>query len=1262
MTTPTLGTILYGNCAVVPGFDAATTGVGNFAVASRALIGSVTAADNYTGGVAALKVLGGVSIEKNLMIADNLQAQGDGLIEGTFDVTGSSTFRGDVTFNSVTETEGPFGPAAFSVRGGAGIGKHIDVGFGGRFNQTPFAYAPADGQFLLVGASLFTDDATAAGATVPTWSAARIEAPALATANGAVTYGDASSFSIFGAPAGTGDAAITESYAVRVHSGRFYTSDTTDSTDVGIGSIITDGGLSVRGATYQNGVLHVVNETDSVDGDGGAIVVSGAVNIAKELKLGTGIQSNLNQPIRTLAGATDLNNFIFQNDRGLDVASVGIGNSASENADYLGNYFVQAANSIILNGGNNAAGHQVTVTPEGRVLFHGPGADGTLRISPLAAGDEASIAFSTTDAYDAASATPGDYWLAGKNAFAEGSQNFAIGTNVFGTVIRFGADGVTHLPYVLDSATPTDGSLTLAGGAGIGKHANIGFGLQVNQTAFAFAPQQGQFLLVGDSVYTDDATAGGATVAQWSAASIEASALTAANGGVTYTDASALRIEGIPAATGGLALTESYAVRINTGRFYSSDTTDSTAVGIGSIITDGGLSVRGATYQNGVLHVVNTTDSVAGAGGAIVVSGAVNIAKELKLGTGIQSNLNEPIRTLAAATEYNNFLLQDDLGANIVNFGIGNSASANADYLGNYYVQAANSIILNGGDDATGHQVTVTPEGRVLFHGPGADGTLRISPLAAGAEASIGFYTDDGYNAASATIGDYWIAGKNAWAVGTQNFSIGTNGTGNVLQLDADGVVRIPLTRNSTGPTDGALVVSGGAGFVHDVSIGGNFRVVAGTSDFAGVVTITDPTDSVNDSGVGALVVHGGIATQSSMTVAEDLYVKGATTLTGLITGETDLQINRDANISRNLTVGGAVNIVGDTVITGLLTIGTGDAQQINTVGLTIEDNFLLLNSAPAGVADAGSGIKRFQTANDAAAGDVVRDQPLLTGTAAAGATATTIVLGPEASTTDDAYTGNWILITDGTGANQVRRIATYAGATRTATLVTTADQDANGYAIIEGMDWTTVPDAASRYSLYNTQYINTYWSEADQEYVFGASGVDPTSVTHVDRDDTITVHVGDLIVDRTARVDTIVEKNPDSGVDVETVHFQDGHVTGVLSVNGSLPIRMDPVYLIDNAPSNPQIPGSTNYGSYMVLVDDASHNGAAATFFLSGTTGRGGSVTRLSSVTGPNEETLGITWMTGDVPRLVFVDMPVGGTGATITYNVKVISTLAVA
>jgi hypothetical protein len=717
---------------------------------------------------------------------------------------------------------------------------------------------------------------------------------------------------------------------------------------------------------------------------------------------------------------------------------------------------------------------------------------------------------------------------------------------------------------------------------------------------------------------------------------------------------------------------ESYAIRVIEGRIYTSDVTPATGVGYGSIITDGGLSVRGDTYQNGVLHVVNPTDSDhrTGLGGAVVVSGAINLAKELNLGTGVQSNFNEPIRTSAAATEYNNFLLQNDLGQNIANIGIGNSAAINGDYLGNYYIQAANKIVLNAGDKATEHQITVLQNGNTLFHAPGANGSIRISPLLVGEEASISFYTNDSYDAASITVGDFWIAGKNAWAVGTQNFSIGTNVTGKVIQLDADGVVRIPLNRNSNDSGSGSLVVQGGAGFGRDVSIAGKLRVTD-VSTLAGAVSITNTTVSGNDPGVGALVVQGDISTPSNVTIGTDLRTHGATALTGLVTAEADLQVDRDTNISRNLTVGGDVQVVGDTHITGQLTI----AQQINTVGLTtvgltIEDNFFLVNAGSGGTADAGVGIKRFQTANDTNDGNVVRDSPVYTGTAAAGSTVTTLVLGTDASAVDGSYDGSWILITGGTGVDQVRRINTYAGATRTATLYTTADQDADQDAkgLIQGMDWTVVPDTTSRVAVYSNKHVAIYWNETGKEFVFASSAQDPATTTMVEMEDTLPIHVGDVAVDRMAKVDTIVEKNTYSGVTVEAVKFRDGNLTNIKSLNGApasvfmsgIPvIPAEVVTIADNGTETPAVPLTATHGCYTIFVEDVTFTGAAAVFMLAGANGRGGQAVRISAISGVNGESLGMTWYPGDVPRLTFLDIPVNATGVALTYKITVQSSL---
>lgn len=90
--------------------------------------------------------------------------------------------------------------------------------------------------------------------------------------------------------------------------------------------------------------------------------------------------------------------------------------------------------------------------------------------------------------------------------------------------------------------------------------------------------------------------------------------------------------------------------------------------------------------------------------------------------------------------------------------------------------------------------------------------------------------------------------------------------------------------------------------------------------------------------------------------------------------------------------------------------------------------------------------------------------QAVVTGTAQAGSTSTTIVLSALSSATNDFYNNMYVTITGGTGVGQVRLITDYVGATKVATVHTA---------------WTTIPDATSTYSLSvfvssnEGQYIN---------------------------------------------------------------------------------------------------------------------------------------------------------------------------------------------
>lgn len=75
--------------------------------------------------------------------------------------------------------------------------------------------------------------------------------------------------------------------------------------------------------------------------------------------------------------------------------------------------------------------------------------------------------------------------------------------------------------------------------------------------------------------------------------------------------------------------------------------------------------------------------------------------------------------------------------------------------------------------------------------------------------------------------------------------------------------------------------------------------------------------------------------------------------------GAYKLDVNGSANIGNNLTVGG------DTTITGNLTVN-GDTTVVNTTNITVEDNFILLNSGGSLGPDAGIMINREGLGNNA--------------------------------------------------------------------------------------------------------------------------------------------------------------------------------------------------------------------------------------------------------------------------------------------------------
>lgn len=189
-------------------------------------------------------------------------------------------------------------------------------------------------------------------------------------------------------------------------------------------------------------------------------------------------------------------------------------------------------------------------------------------------------------------------------------------------------------------------------------------------------------------------------------------------------------------------------------------------------------------------------------------------------------------------------------------------------------------------------------------------------------------------------------------------------------------------------------------------------------------------------------------------------------------------------------TASSVTTIAGDLLVQGTTTT-------INTETLTVEDNIILLNSGNGELGiDAGIIIRRFQTPNGAATGDVVTSpDPIQESGAfqAGSATPGTLVLGLHASDADDFYNGWWITITSGTGIDQVRRIKDYVGSTKTATLYVTAD---NVAPFIDGLDLVTAPAAADTYRLYSDVLSASFYDESEDAWTFANAALVPDPVS----------------------------------------------------------------------------------------------------------------------------------------------------------------------
>lgn len=256
--------------------------------------------------------------------------------------------------------------------------------------------------------------------------------------------------------------------------------DGTEATQLGEGSLITNGGLSVFknvffgenldvvGATYLHstldvdGITHILNTTDSTANNNGALIVDGGVGIAKNVNIGGAVDIDGNSSLHgtlTVDGATTLNSTLHTVgavtfDSTLDVAGISNFNNTTDSTAYTNG-------AVVVDGGVGIAK---------RLNVHG--------------------------------ATDIDSTLNVDGATTLNSTLHGVGAATFDNTLTVA--GIVTVTNTTDATSTTTGSIHTAGGVGIAKQLRVGGNTNLG----------GTLTVAGDTTLNSDLAVNGATEVQ----------------------------------------------------------------------------------------------------------------------------------------------------------------------------------------------------------------------------------------------------------------------------------------------------------------------------------------------------------------------------------------------------------------------------------------------------------------------------------------------------------------------------------------------------------------------------------------------------------------------------------------------------------------------------------------------------------------------------------------------------------------------------
>lgn len=553
-------------------------------------------------------------------------------------------------------------------------------------------------------------------------------------------------------------------------------------------------------------------------------------------------------------------------------------------------------------------------------------------------------------------------------------------------------------------------------------------------------------------------------------------------------EASTLYISGSPSITGSGSITSSYSLYINSG------TTRIDGTVLFTNNTASTSSITGSLHIDGGIGISNNTDAISeDNGGSLTIGGGVGIKKKLYVGKEITSNNGT---NNAHFRLFQGGLSRFTLGLNNNETGLNTGSDfviSRYTDLGNYIENVLNierttgNITINTSTNSTSSNI-----GSLILNG----GISISNTTNANSSVNGGSFTSAG---GASIAKDTYIGGNldingittlNQTTIDTTNGDLTINGT-NGLNISVGDTSIIKTTTGSlTIKADtGTVIINGDTGMTLDSNAGISIdaKAASNLSTSIGIMTI---------AGIG-LNMNGSTG-EIDISTSSTMNLNSGTGGLNINTTDTTLGLKIGTNNSGvPITIGNSTSdvIIGDNlIVNGNLTV-LGSRTEVESNIITINDNMIVVNSGLSGLYDGGYLIRRYQIPNNTNSGEVITDTPKETSTFNIGSSLpATLVLNSTSNNTNNYYNGWWIKITTGTGSGQVRRIKSYNGTTKTATIYSITD---NTGIFLDGLNLINAPALSDTYELFNNSYAGIYYNENVDEIKFAyiADDINPSTL-----------------------------------------------------------------------------------------------------------------------------------------------------------------------